>query len=116
MAVRKCPLCLAVVPAGEALAYSNSIACPGCHARLEVTDGSRHVATLAGLLAGVLAWRLTSHGAGTFSWVLPVLYSVLAFGIVGPLALAFIADLRLKPEAPPEEPVAAHRSGHGGHH
>ena len=115
MAVRKCPQCLAVIPAGEALAYSNAMECPGCKKRLEISDGSRFIATLAGMLAGVLVWRLTSHGAGTFAWVLPIVYATLAFGIVTPLALAFIADLRLKHEAPPEESVAAHGGAHGSH-
>ena len=66
----------------------------------------------------MLVWRLSSHGQGEFSWVLPVMYSVLAFGVVAPIALAFSADLRLKPEAPPEEPAMAHSGGpgHGGHH
>ena len=117
MAVRKCPQCLVVIPAGEALAYSNALKCPGCGRALEVADGSRHVATLAGMLAAVLVWRLTSGGQGTWAWVLPVVYAIVAFGVIAPLALAFSADLRLKPEAPPEEPVvASHGSGHGGHH
>lgn len=119
MAVRKCPQCLAMIPAGDALAYSNSMECPGCKSRLEVADGSRHIATLAGLLAGLLVWRLTAGGESLLEQVLPVVYAILAFGIVAPLTLAFSADLRLRPEAPPDEPVAASHGGahgHGGGH
>ena len=119
MAVRKCPQCLATIPAGEALAYSNSMECPGCKSRLEVAGASRHIATIAGLLAGLLTWRLTGGSSGTFGWFVHVALAILAFGIVAPLTLAFSADLRLKPEAPPEEPVVASPGGahgHGGHH
>jgi hypothetical protein len=113
MAVRKCPQCMAVIPAGEALAYSNSIECPGCKKKLTVSDASRFLATLAGLLAAVLVWRMVGNMHGMLGWVKPVLVGFLTFSIVTPLALAFLADLRLKPEEPVYE--AAPASGHGHH-
>jgi len=105
---------MAVIPAAQAVAYSNAIECPGCRAQLEVSDGSRMLATLAGLLAGLLVWRLTSGGEGTFAWVLPVFYSFLAYGVVSPLALMFLADLRLRPETPAEAVGSSHAAA--GHH
>lgn len=114
MGARCCPRCMAVVPAGHAVAYSNAIECPGCKAQLEVSDGSRHLATLAGLLAGVLVWRMTRGAGGTLGWVLPMVCSILAYGVVAPLTLAAIADLRLKPETPPQ-PVPLDRGHPAGH-
>ena len=95
MAVRKCPSCLTVVPAGLVLAYSDNIVCPTCKAELTIWNGSRLLASLAGVLAGVLVWQLTSSAiSGALAWTLPVLYSFLAFGAVSALVLMVIADLR----------------------
>ena len=113
MAVRKCPQCLAVIPATQALAYSNSIECSGCKKKLIVSDASRFLATLAGLLAAVLVWRLWGSTDGMLGWVKPVLVGFFVFSIVTPLALAFLADLRLKPEEPVYK--AAPASNHGHH-
>jgi hypothetical protein len=105
---------MTLVPAVMALAYSNAVECPKCRKRLTVADGSRYLATLAGLLAGVLVWRLVGDTEGMLGWVKPVLIGFFAYSIVAPLALAFLADLRLKPDdAPAYE--AGHTSG-GGHH
>src|SRR5712692_10185037 len=104
MAVRRCPQCLTVVPSGHAVAYSDAIECPGCKAQLEVSAGSRWIATVAGLAAAVLVWRLTRTSAGTLGWVLPVVYAFLALSAVSALALMFIADLRLKPAQSVAEP------------
>ncbi|MBI1738606.1 MAG: hypothetical protein HYR58_05095, partial [Acidobacteria bacterium] len=57
MAARKCPMCLKAVAAGHVAAYSDGMDCPGCGRRLEVSLGSRYLASLAGIAAGVLAWR-----------------------------------------------------------
>jgi hypothetical protein len=113
MAVRTCPQCLTVISAAETLAYSNSIECSGCKKKLAVSDASRFLATLAGLLAAVLVWRLWGSTAGMLGWVKPVLVGFFAFSIVTPVALAFLADLRLKPEEPVYD--AASASGHGHH-
>ena len=107
MAARTCPQCMAVIPAGHAVAFSNSIECPGCKKKLVVSDGSRYAATLVGLLVAVLVWRVFGNTAGMLGWVKPVLVTFLAFGISAPLALMFVADLRLKPEEPVYEPAAA---------
>jgi hypothetical protein len=106
---------MTAIPAAQTLAYSNAVECPGCRKSLTVADGSRYLATLAGLLAAVLVWRLWGNTDGMLGWVKPVLMGLFAYGIVAPLALAFTADMRVKPEEPVYE--AAHSGGgHGGHH
>ncbi len=106
---------MAKVPAGAVVAYSDGMECPGCKSRLEVSAGSRMIATALGLLAGALVWRLTRNSGGMLGWVLPVVYAFLAFSVVAPLFLMATADLRLKSAEPAAEPVAAGGSHGGGH-
>jgi hypothetical protein len=130
MAVRKCPQCLAVVSAASSAAYSDGIECPRCKAQLEVSPASRYIATLAGLVAAGVVWRVAGKPGGMLGWVLPLLYALLAFSIVAPLVLMLTADLRRKaPEKAAESPIAAgqaaseprhatarHDEPHGGPH
>ena len=125
MAVRKCPQCLTVVSAARTVAYSEGMECPGCKAQLEVSPASRYIATLAGLVAGALVWRLAGKPGGMLGWVLPVLYAFLAFSIVAPLVLMLSADLRSKPPEEAAEPAhapirseqaASHGEAHRGSH
>ena len=123
MAVRICPHCKTEIPAPEAAARSNDIVCPKCGTRLEVASGSRTISTLAGLLAGAIAWRLSAGETSDLGQVLPTLYAFLAFGIVSPLVLMFTANLRNAPAIPAPEPAhAPSPAGHGtsvhggGHH
>ena len=119
MAVRICPHCKTEISAPEAAARSNDIVCPKCGARLEVSTGSRTISSLAGLVAGAIAWRLSSGSTTDLGAVLPALYAVLAFGIVSPLILMFTANLRNAPAAPVAEPAHAPSPvghGGGGHH
>lgn len=118
MAVRKCPQCLTTLPAGYSVAYTDGMDCPGCNERLEVSGASRMMATLGGLLAGALVWRLAAPAQGDFGWVLPMVYSIFTWAAVTPLMLMSFADLRVCEREP--EPEPAHSSGHGagrgGHH
>lgn len=122
MAIRICPHCGKTVPAGLVVAFSDGLECPHCQTRLQVTEGSRMIAATVGLIAGWLAWLATRASTNILGFALPVLFSVLAFGIVSQLVLMFIAALRIAPGAPVFEPVPAHGShapahGHaGGHH
>jgi len=116
MAVRKCPHCLAVIPAPQVVAYTDGIDCPGCKARLEVATASRFLATATGLLAAIVVWRLSPPGAGTYGWVLPVVYAIFAYSLIAPLMLMAFADLRNRPPEPVAEPVHSAGSSHGGHH
>jgi DNA-directed RNA polymerase subunit RPC12/RpoP len=123
VAVRMCPHCGKTVPAARVIALSDGLECPHCQARLEVANGSRMVATAVGLGAAWIVWRVTRDSTNILGFALPVLLSLLAFGIVSPLVLMFTASLRSAPSAPVFEPVAAH-GGHaqsvhdhaGGHH
>lgn len=102
------------VPASCAVAFSNGLDCPHCHARLEVAGGSRGIATVAGLLAGWLAWRATQGTGGVLYNVLPELYAILAFGIVS--AAAVMATASLIPAPPVLEPAPAASHGHVASH
>lgn len=123
MAVRICPHCRTEICASDSAARSNDIVCPKCETRLEVASGSRTLASLAGLAAGAVAWKLSSAGTGDLAGVLPTLYAFLAFGVVSPMVLMFTANLRNAPAVPVPEPAhAASPGGHGagdhggGHH
>ena len=106
---------MTVLSPAQVVAYSDSLECPGCKSRLTVWDGSRFLAALGGILAGLLAWQFSSasfNPQGFLAWTLPVLYSFLAFGAVSSLLLMFTADLRLKPEEPAPLPLPS-ESAHG---
>jgi DNA-directed RNA polymerase subunit RPC12/RpoP len=122
LAVRICPHCKTEISAPEAAARSNDIECPKCGTRLEVAPGSRTISTLAGLVAGAIAWRLSADSTTDLGGTLPTLYAFLAFGVVSPLVLMFTANLRNAPALPALEPAHAPDSaghgagGHGGGH
>jgi DNA-directed RNA polymerase subunit RPC12/RpoP len=123
LAVRICPHCKTEISAPEAAARSNDIECPKCGTRLEVAPGSRTISTLAGLVAGAIAWRLSAGSTTDLGGTLPTLYAFLAFGVVSPLVLMFTANLRNALALPVPEPAhapgpAAHDAGGqgGGHH
>jgi DNA-directed RNA polymerase subunit RPC12/RpoP len=123
LAVRICPHCKTEISAPEAAARSNDIVCPKCGTRLEVAPGSRTISTLAGLVAGAIAWRLSAGTTTDLGGTLPTLYAFLAFGVVSPLVLLFTANLRNAPAVPVPEPAhAPSPAGHGaggqggGHH
>jgi hypothetical protein len=114
VASRVCPKCNAQVSAGVVAAFSAGMECPGCHTHLEVTPAARMLAAWAGLAAGWVVWRVTRGGAGILGAVLPLLYALLAFGVVSALGTISAGDLRVAPEPPPVE--AAPAAGHGGGH
>jgi len=123
VATRICPHCGNTVPATLVMAFSDGLECPHCETRLQVSSGSRMVASAAGLVAAWLVWRITRGSTNILGFALPVLFAILAFGIASPLVLAFTAGLRIAPPPQVFEPVAAHGahgpSAHGpagGHH
>jgi hypothetical protein len=117
VAVRKCPYCLASVAAGEVLAHSNDLACPGCGRPLEISPLSRNLAVAAGLVAGWAVWHLAvkSTAGNLLGWVLPVVYAFLAFSIIAPLILIVSGDLLLRELSPAPTEVSAEASNDGGH-
>ena len=120
MAVRICPHCKTGINAANAAAYSNTIECPKCKARLEIAPASRTISSFCGLAAAAIAWQLSSNAGGDLGAVLPTLYAFLAFGVVSPLVLMFTANLSNAPALPSPEPIqsaADHgAAGHGGGH
>ena len=100
MAMRTCPICQAKLSAGKIAAYSNDLECSNCKAPLETAAGSRDIAALAGLAAAGIAWSLTADSSSMLSWVLPLVYSYLAFSVVSALTLMAFADLRVRMAAP----------------
>jgi len=116
---RKCPNCLAAVPASKLLAYSNDLECSSCHQSLEISGLSRNISAIAGLIVAAVVWRITSAHffgrPGLLGWALPVLFSYLAYSIVAPLVLVLAGDVRLRPEAqftPPIEQLQTHEPSH----
>ena len=112
-----CPVSLTKIDAFTVVAHSYDLVCPGCGRHLEVSRISRNLAMFAGLIAGYGAWYFGTQGASahqSLGWVFPILYSILAFGVVTPVVLMLTADLSLKAESPAE--VHAHaEAGHGSH-
>jgi hypothetical protein len=108
-----CPHCQTEISAPISVSRSNDMECPKCDARLEVASGSRTIATLCGLAAGTIAWRLSTDAAGDLGAVLPTLYAFLAFGVVSPLVLMFTANLRNAPAL--SVTVAVHADDQGAH-
>ena len=120
MAIRICPHCKTEISAATAAAFSNSIECPKCKARLEVASGSRTISSLCGLAAAAIVWHLSSSSGRDLGAVLPTLYAFLAFGIVSALVVMFTGNLSNAPELPAPEPVQSTgghgATGHGGGH
>jgi hypothetical protein len=96
------------------VAQSDGIRCPGCGTTLELSRPSRLLGALLGLTGAWLAFRLTRGAHGELSWVLPLVSSILAYGIVSPVFLILTGDLVVKRQQPYAEPLAAPASG--GHH
>jgi hypothetical protein len=108
-------MCLKAVTPGHVVAYSDGMECPGCGRRLEVSLGSRYLASLAGIVAGVLAWRQSNPAQGEMGFAAAVLWAFLAYSVVAPLVLMLIADLRVKEEEPVAEPAHGAAAAHGLH-
>jgi hypothetical protein len=116
----KCPHCMSKVSAGLALSRSYRMECPTCHTHLEVTDGARYVSSFAGLAAATVVYRFARISTGTLAWALDIVYAIIAFGIVSPLILMLVSDLRSAPLEPepiaPSSAASAADSHDGGHH
>jgi hypothetical protein len=120
LAIRKCPSCLTVVPAGKVVAFSNDLVCPGCHRPVGISSASRDFAIVAALVVAAAVWRWATGRAGDslLGWVLPIVYAFLAFSVVAPLVLMASADLRLReavPAAPETDADVSHGAAHSNH-
>jgi len=117
LAIRVCPQCKNQLSAGQVVAYSDRIECPRCGATLRVADTSRIVGAFLALAVGLLVWRAAQGSGGYLSWLLPEVYSFLAFSFVYLFYLMFAANLASRPPDP-VAPVVADSHGHApsGHH
>jgi hypothetical protein len=123
MSVRKCPNCGAAISAGSVLANSDELHCPQCGRELEIAPSGILIASFVGLAGAGIAWRIASQSAatseGALPWVMPVVWAVIAFGVVAPLVLMFSAQLQLRAEEPAAAPAHgthADATSHGAHH
>ncbi len=96
-----CPLCFAKIRRTLILTNSLGVDCPACHAELEVSRGSRVLASFAGVLAGFGAAYLSRHASETAQWTLPTIAAFLTFGICSALELLVFAELVVRPKISP---------------
>ncbi len=125
MAIRVCPHCQNPIPASLVTAHTDNLECPHCQTLLEVSYPSRMPAMWIAMGAAWLVWYLTRRLGGTspetIDWVLPEVYAILTFGIVGPLVLMFTGAPILAPVLPESNVsvgsgAAGHGAGHGSSH
>jgi hypothetical protein len=115
--MRMCPQCMKQIPPSIAAAYSYHVECPNCHASLQVSDGTRIIGAFASLLVGWLVYSATSGPATPVPWLLPEIYSILAYSFTFALYVLVTADMVMRP-ADVAVPIAAsgHAPAHGAHH
>src|ERR1700723_608672 len=108
MAVRKCPNCGAVIPAGRVAAYSYDLVCASCQHPLAISELSRNFAAFAGLAVGAIVWWIATlrfaSQPGDLGWVWPVFLAYLAASVVAALTLMLAAGLELRTGDPPPAP------------
>jgi hypothetical protein len=100
MAVRQCPNCGAVMPAGRVAACSYDLVCASCEHPLGISEPSRNFAAFVGLAAGAIAWWIVTlrfaSQPGALGWVWPVFLAYLAASAVAALTLMLAATLELR--------------------
>ena len=93
MGKRKCPLCFVRVPWTEALAHSEEVSCPACHAALELSRFTRVFSGLGGVFGAFAAVHLVHGILPGALWVMQVAVAVAAFGVVSALCVLIAGDL-----------------------
>ncbi|HKI11363.1 MAG TPA: hypothetical protein VKA02_04560 [Candidatus Acidoferrum sp.] len=96
-----CPLCFAKVRRTLILTKTLEVDCPACHAELEVSRGSRVLASFVGILAAFVAVHLGGQVSGTAGWTLPVVAAVVVFGVCSALVLFVFSELAVRPKSSP---------------
>jgi hypothetical protein len=118
VAARICPECMHALPAGKVLAYSDDLVCGNCGKPLEISDGSRYLASFAALIVAIIVWWAASkhyaNDSWALAWVLPIVFSYFTFSLIAPAVLALTADLRFRTEqaAPAHAEATAHHPSH----
>jgi hypothetical protein len=121
MAMRECPHCGNKVPAVDVAAYTDEIECPHCQTLLRVALPTRVIGAFIGLGVGWLVYGWAQNSlTGEEAWVLPTVYSFLAYSVVYMLYVMTTADLVKRPkeeELPiPSATLAAAHGDSGAHH
>jgi len=93
---RACPLCFVRVPRALVLTRGEDLACPSCHAALEISRVSRVFAAFVGLITAYAGTQLFALSA-TAGWALQIIAAVLGFGLGSAFVLYFISDLVVQP-------------------
>jgi hypothetical protein len=106
---RACPLCFARVPRSLVLAHSQDLACPACHAALEISRPSRLLGSGGGLVAAVAASHLARSITPIAPWISPLAAAMLGFGLGSALLLFFICDLVVRPKVLPGRNPHSHQ-------
>lgn len=96
-----CPLCFAKVPRTLILTKTLEVDCPACHAPLEVSRGSRVLASFVGILAASLAVRVGGQASGTAGWTLPIVAAIVSFGVCSALVLILFSELAVRAKISP---------------
>jgi hypothetical protein len=118
VSARICPECMHTLPVGKVLAYSNEMICENCGKPVEISEGSRYLASFAALIVAIIVWWAASkryaNDSWALAWVLPIVFSYFAFSLVAPIVLALAADLRFRTEqaAPRHEATPTHHPSH----
>jgi hypothetical protein len=96
-----CPLCLAKVSRTLILTNTLEVDCPACHAELEVSRGSRVLASFVGILAAFVAVHLGGQVSGTAGWTLPIVAAIVSFGVCSALVLILFSELAVRQKISP---------------
>lgn len=96
---RVCPLCFARVP-GTLVLTEEELACPSCHAPLELSRASRVLSATIGLAGGFLAGHLVFYTTVRGRWFLPLLAAISVFAFASAMMLFFLSDLVVVPKPP----------------
>jgi hypothetical protein len=105
---RACPLCFGKVPRSLILVLGDELACPSCHASLQLSRASRVAGAFGGLFCTFLAGHVM-HTASGGDWALPVVGSIVAYGLGSALILYFLSDLVVQPKPPLSHFPQAHK-------
>lgn len=68
------------------------------------------------LAVGLLVWSYAAPGIGNMSWVLPTVYTFLAYSGAFAIYLLAFGELVSRPAEAEPVPVAVDAHGHGGGH
>jgi hypothetical protein len=95
---RACPLCFVRVPRSLVLTRGEELACPSCHAPLELSRTTRVISAATGLLVAYVVASALSGSNARGGWIWPILGALVGFGFGSALILYFLADLVTRPD------------------